>query len=89
MSMYNCQASATVPSMLTPCPIASLVLKRRSSIVHVLWLVYSSRDGDVELQRVLVGVAGTGVVLGLLGTLVFLALIGHVMDSSRYPIAPL
>ena len=89
MSMYDCQASAAVPLMLIPCPMASLVLKRRSSIVHALQLVYSSMDGDVELQEVSVTVTGAGATLGLLGTLVFLALTGHFMDPSKYPIAPL
>jgi len=89
MSMYDCQASTAVPLMLIPYPMASLVLKRRSPIVHASRLVYSSMDGDVELQEVLVTVTRAGATLGLLGTLVFLALTGHFMDPSKYPIAPL
>ena len=87
--MYDCQASAAVPSMLIPHPTASLVLKRRSPIVHASRLVHSSRDSDVELQGVSVTVTGAGSTLGLLGTLVFLALTGHFMNPSKYPIAPL
>ena len=87
--MYDCQASAAVPSMLISRPTASLVLKRRSPIVYVSQLVHSSRDGDVELQVISVGVVGAGAVLALFGMLVFLALIGRWMDPSRYPIAPL
>ena len=89
MSMYDCQASAVVPSMLIPRPMASLVLKRRSPIVHASRLVHSSRDSNVELQVVSVGVVGAGAVLALFGMLVFLALIGRWMDPSRYPIASL
>ena len=89
MSMYDYQASAAVPSMLIPLPTASLVLKRRSPIVHASWLVHSSRDGDVELQGVLVGVAGASNVVALPGVLVLLVVTGCFIDPSRYPIAPL
>jgi len=89
MSMYDCQASAIVPSMLISLPTASLVLKRRSSIVHASWLVHSLRDGDVELQGVSLGVAGAGNVVALPRVLVLLVVIGCFIDSSRYPIAPL
>ena len=75
--------------MLIHRPMASLVLKRRSPIVHASRLVHSLRDGDVELQVVSVGVIGAGAVLALFGMLVFLALIGRWMDPSRYSIAPL
>ena len=87
--MYDCQASAAVPSMLIPLPTASLVLKRRSPIVHVSRLVHSSRDSDVKLQGVLVGVAGAGNVVALPGVLVLFVMTGCFIDPSRYPIAPL
>ena len=67
----------------------SLVLKRRSPIVHASWLVHSSRDGDVELQGVSVGVAGAGNVVALPGVVVLLAVTGCFIDPSKYPIAPL
>ena len=89
MSVYDYQASAAVPLMLIPRPTASLVLKRRSPIVHASQLVHSLRDGDVELQVISVGVVGASAVLALFGMLVFLALIGRWMDPSRYPIASL
>jgi len=88
MSIYNCQASAAVPSMLIPLSTASLVLKRRSPIVHALQLVYSLRNGDVELQGVSVGVAGAGNVVALPGVLVLLVMTGCFIDPSRYPIVP-
>ena len=87
--MYDCQASAVVPSMLIPLPTVSLVLKRRSPIVHTSQLVYSSRDSDVELQEVLVGVARAGNVVALPGMLVLLIVTGCFIDPSRYSIAPL
>jgi len=65
------------------------VLKRRSSIVHASWLVHSSRDNDVELQEVLVGVAGAGNVVALPGVLVLLVVTGCFIDPSRYPITSL
>jgi len=88
MSMYDCQASTVVPSMLIPLPTVSLVLKRRSPIVHTSWLVHSSRDGDVELQGVLVGVAGASNVVALPRVLVLLVITGYFIDPSRYPIVP-
>jgi len=65
------------------------VLKRRSSIVHASQLVHSSRDDDVELQEVLVGVAGAGNVVALPGVLVLLVMTGCFIDPSRYSIVPL
>jgi len=65
------------------------VLKRRSSIVYTSKLVYSSRDGNVELQGVSVGAIGAGDILALFEVLVFLVLTGCFIDPSRYPIAPL
>jgi len=89
MSIYDCQASAAVPSMLIPLPTASLVLKRRSPIVHALRLVHSLRDGNVELQGVSVGVTGAGNIVALPRVLVLLVMTGCFIDPSRYPIAPL
>jgi len=86
MLIYDCQAFTTVPLMLIFHSMASLVLKRRSSIVYASQLVHSSIDSDVELQEVLVTVTGAGATLGLLGTLVFLALTRHFIDPSKYSI---
>jgi len=75
--------------MLIPLPTASSVLKRRSSIVHASQLVYSSRDSNVELQGVSVGVAGASNIVALLGVLVLLVVTSCFINPSRYPIAPL
>ena len=87
--MYDCQASAAVPSMLIPLSTMSLVLKRRSPIIHTSQLVHFSRDSDVELQGVSVGVAEAGNVIALPGVLVLLVVTDCFIDPSRYSITPL